>query len=136
MNVKEMSQTPPNSGPPPATGERSLWATYITPRRDGCHYQKFGGERGGATRGMFEKRCLHANRFRLEAQTVSQILASKRSDCVIGSRFRMQVTDLNEMQNHLRERSMLGLSFSQVYPPIFFCVFPVALFLVTRKLNA
>jgi YD repeat-containing protein len=42
--------------------------------------------------------------------TVSvQILASKRSDCAIGSGARMQITDLNDMQNHLREQVYAGM---------------------------
>jgi YD repeat-containing protein len=38
-----------------------------------------------------------------------QILASKTSDCAMGSSARMQVTDLNDMQNHLREQVDAGI---------------------------
>jgi hypothetical protein len=38
-----------------------------------------------------------------------QILASKTSDCAMGSVARMQVTDLNDMQNHLREQIDAGM---------------------------
>jgi hypothetical protein len=38
-----------------------------------------------------------------------QILASKTSDCAIGSQARIQVTDLNDMLNHLREQVDAGM---------------------------
>jgi hypothetical protein len=38
-----------------------------------------------------------------------QILASKTSDCVMGSVARVQVSDLNDMQNHLREQVVAGM---------------------------
>jgi hypothetical protein len=38
-----------------------------------------------------------------------QVLAGKKSDCAPGSRTRLQVTDLNEMLNHLREQVDAGL---------------------------
>jgi hypothetical protein len=38
-----------------------------------------------------------------------QILASKTSDCAIGSNARMQITDLNDMRNHLREQVYAGM---------------------------
>jgi hypothetical protein len=38
-----------------------------------------------------------------------QILASKNSDCAIGSSIRVQLTDLNDMQNHLREQVDAGM---------------------------
>ena len=38
-----------------------------------------------------------------------RILASKKSECAIGSIARMQLTDLNEMQNHLREQVDAGM---------------------------
>jgi YD repeat-containing protein len=38
-----------------------------------------------------------------------QILASKTSDCAMGSVARMQVSDLNDMQNHLREQVDAGM---------------------------
>jgi YD repeat-containing protein len=45
-----------------------------------------------------------------EDNTVSvEILASKRSDCAVGSRVRVQLTDLNDMQNHLREQVNAGM---------------------------
>jgi len=37
------------------------------------------------------------------------ILASKRSDCAIGSSARMQLADLNDMNNHLREQVDAGM---------------------------
>jgi hypothetical protein len=37
------------------------------------------------------------------------ILASKRSDCATGSGARMQITDLNDMQNHLQEQVYAGM---------------------------
>jgi hypothetical protein len=39
----------------------------------------------------------------------AQVLASKKSDCAIGSQVRMQVTDLNDMLNHLREQVDAGV---------------------------
>jgi hypothetical protein len=38
-----------------------------------------------------------------------QILASKKSDCAIGSQARLQLTDLNDMLNHLREQVDAGM---------------------------
>jgi hypothetical protein len=38
-----------------------------------------------------------------------QILASKKSDCAIGSMAGIQLTDLNDMQNHLREQVDAGV---------------------------
>jgi hypothetical protein len=38
-----------------------------------------------------------------------QILASKKSDCAMGSRARIQLTDLTDMQNHLREQVDAGM---------------------------
>ena len=38
-----------------------------------------------------------------------QILASKRGDCTIGSQARAQLTDLNDMLNHLREQVDAGV---------------------------
>jgi YD repeat-containing protein len=38
-----------------------------------------------------------------------KILASKEGDCAIGSSVRMQTTDLNDMQNHLREQVDAGM---------------------------
>jgi hypothetical protein len=38
-----------------------------------------------------------------------QILASKKSDCAMGSQARIQLTDLNDMQNHLREQVDAGM---------------------------
>lgn len=38
-----------------------------------------------------------------------QVLASKRDDCAIGSRVRVQLTDLNDMLNHFREQVHAGM---------------------------
>lgn len=38
-----------------------------------------------------------------------RILASKNSDCTMGSNTRMRLTDLNDMHNHLREQVEAGL---------------------------
>jgi hypothetical protein len=38
-----------------------------------------------------------------------RVLASKKSECAIGSVVRMQLTDLNDMQNHLREQVDAGI---------------------------
>jgi hypothetical protein len=38
-----------------------------------------------------------------------RILASKRGDCAIGSQVRVQLTDLNDMLNHLREQVDAGM---------------------------
>jgi hypothetical protein len=45
-----------------------------------------------------------------EDDTVAvQVLASKNSDCAIGSNVRVELTDLADMQNHLREQVDAGL---------------------------
>lgn len=42
--------------------------------------------------------------------TVSvRVLASKTSDCAIGSKARIQIADLNDMQNHLQEQIYAGM---------------------------
>jgi hypothetical protein len=38
-----------------------------------------------------------------------QVLASKKADCAIGSRVRVQLTDLNDMHNHLAEQVDAGM---------------------------
>jgi YD repeat-containing protein len=46
----------------------------------------------------------------LDDNTVAvQILASKQSDCAIGSAARIQLSDLNDMQNHLHEQVDAGI---------------------------